>query len=96
MDVLNTPEAEEEPSVSKGRVSEAGGRGTDEEEESNATAVTLNALSASDCFSNFSPIFFRKGQFLVMWLVIRVESWHRRHLPLLSMRAFYQWLRWWL
>ncbi len=46
MDAINAPWAEEEPCVSGGRVSKVGGGGTDEEEEPDATAVTLNALSA--------------------------------------------------
>jgi hypothetical protein len=88
VDAVNTPGAEEEPDMSKGRVSEVGGGGMDEEEEPDATAVALDTLSASDCFSNLTPIFFRMGQSLVLWLVLRAESWHRRHLPLISMRAF--------
>ncbi len=78
MDSINATGVEEEPGVSKGRVSEVGGGGADEEEEPDATAVTLDALSASDHFSNCRPIFFRREQSLVLWSILQAELWHRR------------------
>ncbi len=44
MDAVNSPGAEQEPGMSKGRVSEVGGGGAGEEEELDATAVIPKAL----------------------------------------------------